>query len=81
MVKVGRHRRGSIQLRLIDNLSPCLLRGMSISRQFFRLLPEAGFLSTHKVSERSHSGARWNLIPKAEASRCNVPDSHENYGF
>jgi hypothetical protein len=35
-------------------------------------------LSTHKNPERNHSGGWWDLVPKAEASRCNVPDRREN---
>jgi hypothetical protein len=30
---------------------------------------------------RNHSGARWNLIPIAEATWCNVLNHRESYGF
>jgi hypothetical protein len=38
-------------------------------------------MSTHKDPERNHSGARGDLVPKAEATRSNVPNHRENYGF
>ncbi|MEE9500871.1 MAG: hypothetical protein V3V48_02255 [Candidatus Aminicenantaceae bacterium] len=73
--------RAGTELRVISYLSPSSrLRGHSIPAAPC-LLPEARFSSTHKVPERSHSGARRDLVPTAEGTRCNVPDHRENYGF
>jgi hypothetical protein len=82
VAKSSRSPPGMVQLRLTDNLStPCSLRGFILSLQRLLPTPIGRFLSTHKEPERKCSGTWWDLVPKAESTRCNVPDHCENYGF
>jgi hypothetical protein len=82
LVKVGRSPPG-LDPNFVQSpiCIPACSGGVACPRSSSCLLPEAGFLSKHKVPERNHSDARWDLVPKAEASLCNVPDRRENYGF
>ena len=86
LVKVGPgraagHHPGWIRAWCNDQSVPLPAAGAFCPRSPSCLLPGAHFSSTHKGPARSQNGARRNLVPTAEDTRCNVPDRRENYGF